>query len=471
MQTLTRTGRLAMQPQLLMLQSTGSPGGRTWRSLCLCLLLSIAFDSAAQPAPVTPVSMINVPIRLSLGPLTDAAEQRLPQQAGHWRSWKDWHGIKSRYRAWRGPLSIRVAGDTLLVQAHIRYWIRAYKKLLGVRLDASCGINEPPRQALIGMQVRLGWGPDWTLQPRFRILPTRFLDRCEMTIADIDVTPLVEKEFRKQMQHSLRAALRELNPELAAIRQQAQQTWSLLQQPLALGGDHWLLLRPTAVALSGVTGQGQQLQTHLAIALQPDLVSGGRPTGKPTALPPLARYYPRASGLQLRLGTDLDFASLNRQLTRALAGKTFDIKGRKTVISELELGGSGEELTARLTLTGQLAGTASLRTRIGYDAQQKVLLMRDFTFEYAADDFAIDFLAQALHEQVRQSLEARANQALAQQLARLNESLGALLNKITPDGVELDMSDLQLSSVQLQLHPGGIRLDGTASGAVQLQLR
>jgi hypothetical protein len=97
--------------------------------------------------------------------------------------------------------------------------------------------------------------------------------------------------------------------------------------------------------------------------------------------------------------------------------------------------------------------------------------MRDFTFEYAADDFAIDFLAQALHEQIRQSLETRANQALAQQLARLNESLGALLNKITPDGVELDMSDLQLGSVQLQLHPGGIRLDGTASGAVQLQLR
>jgi len=132
------------------------------------------------------------------------------------------------------------------------------KKLLGVvNATASCGIDEAPRQAVIGMQVLLKWGPDWTLRPRFRIRPTRFLDRCEMTIANTDVTSVVETEFRKQMQDSLRAALKTLVPGLNAIQRQAQQTWSLLQEPVELGQDSWLILRPASVALSRIAGGGE----------------------------------------------------------------------------------------------------------------------------------------------------------------------------------------------------------------------
>jgi hypothetical protein len=416
--------------------------------------------------------MIDVPVRLSLDPLISEAEKMLPQQAGHWRSWKDWHGVKSQYRAWRGPLSISAAGDVLLVQAHIRYWIRAQKKLLGaVRLKGSCGIDEPPRQALIGMQVRLGWGPDWTLRPQFRILPTRFLDRCEMTIADIDVTPLVEKEFRKQMQNSLRAALRKLAPGMQAIQGEAQRTWTLLQEPLELGDDDWLMLRPTGVALSSMHGQGKQIDMHLAISLQPLLVSGDRPADKPAPLPPLSRYYPRTAGLHLRLGVDLDFARLNRRISAALDGRTVDIRGRKAGISGIALGGSGDEIQARLELTGELAGTAELRARLAYDAQARQLAMRDLSFDYAAEDFAMDFLAQAFREPIRQSLEDAANEALAQQLGQLDARLGTLMRRITPTGMELDMSSLQLSSVNIHIQEDSIRLDGTASGAARLLLQ
>lgn len=443
--------------------------------LLLLLLPGLAYGGA-QPvagiqAPASPVSIIDIPVRLSLEPLITAAEKMLPHQAGNWRSWKDWHGVKSQYRAWRGPLNMTVAGDVLLVQAHIRYWIRAHKKVLGaVNLKGSCGIDEPPRQALIGMQVRLGWGPDWTLRPRFRLLPTRFLDRCEMTIADIDVTPLVEKEFRKQMQNSLRAALRKLAPGMNAIQREAQRTWSLLQEPLELGDDSWLMLRPTGVALSGVTGRGKQIDTHLAVSLQPALLTGPRPADKPAPLPPLARYYPRSPGLHLNLAVDLDFAGLNQRITDALDGRSFLVKGRKTGITKLDLGGSGEEIRARLALTGELAGTAELRARLAYAAQERRLEMRDLVFDYAAEDFAVDFLAQALHEPIRQSLEDAANQALTQQLDRLNERLGIVLKKVTPKGTELDMSDLRLSSVKIQIQQDRIRLVGTADGAARLLL-
>ena len=450
------------------------PVGETLLPLVLLLWLTAAGAQSAAgiQQPGSPVSFIDIPLRLSLEPLIDAADKLLPYQAGNWRSWKDWHGIPSQYRGWRGPLSITASGNVLWVQAHVRYWIRAQKKLLGmVNATASCGIDEAPRQAVIGMQVLLEWGPDWTLKPRFRILPTRFLDRCEMTIANIDVTSVVETEFRKQMQDSLRAALKTLAPGLNAIQRQAQQTWSLLQEPVELGQEHWLLLRPTGVALSRIAGRGKTLDARLALTLRPLLETGPEPAGKPAPLPPLGQYYPRSGGLNLHLGVNLDFATLNQQLSDTLAGQSLEIKGRKTGIRKLDLAGSGQEIRARMELIGELAGTAELRAKVACDARHQKVELQDLTFDYKAEDPALGMLAGAFHEPIRQALEEAANQALAQQLALLGERLGVVLRKITPAGVELDLSALQLGSVQIALEEQGIRLDGTATGSVRLVVR
>ena len=444
--------------------------------LSLVLLLWLA-TAGAQPEAgsrqsMAPVSIIEIPLRLSLDPLIQAAEKALPQQAGNWRTWKDWHGIKSQYRAWRGPLSVTAAGDVLVVQAHIRYWIRAQKTLLGaLTLKGSCGIDEAPRQAVIGMRVRLGWGPDWTLRPGFQLLPTRFLDRCEMTLANIDVTSLVEKEFRKQMQNSLRVALQKFAPNQHAIRQQAQRSWSLLQEPVALGENHWLMLRPAAVALSRITGRGQFIDTQLAMTLQPQLLTGSEPAGKLQPLPPLEQYHPRATALTLHLGVELDFATLNQHLSETLADQPLDIEGRKAGIRKIMLSGSGTNISARLELSGDIAGSAELQARVAYDQEGQQLHLHDLIFDYAADDPAMGLLAQAFHEPVRQALEVAFNQALSRQLELLAGRLGGVLQKITPAGVVLDMSALQLRSVQIDIVQQGIRLEGNASGHVQLLIR
>jgi hypothetical protein len=427
---------------------------------------------AGMQQPESPVSFIEIPLRLSLEPLIDAAEKLLPYQAGNWRTWKDWHGIPSQYRGWRGPLSITASGNVLWVQAHVRYWIRAQKKLLGVvNATASCGIDEAPRQAVIGMQVLLEWGPDWTLRPQFRILPTRFLDRCEMTFANIDVTSIVETEFRKQMQDSLRAALKSLAPGMNEIQRQAQQTWSLLQEPVELGQDHWLLLRPASVALSRIAGRGKTLDAQLALTLQPVLVSGPESAGKPVPLPPLGQYYPRSAGLNLHLGVNLDFPTLSQRIFDTLAGKSLVIKGRKTGIKNLELTGSGQEIRARMELIGELAGTAELRAKVAYEAQYRKFELQDLTFDYKAEDPTLGMLAEAFHEPIRQALEEAANQALAEQLELMGGRLGMVLKKITPAGVVLDLSALQLDSVQIDIEQQGIRLDGTATGSVRLVVR
>ena len=431
-----------------------------------------AQQSAGTQQAESPVSFIDIPLRIPLQPMMDAADRILPQQAGYWRTWRRWHGIDAQYRAWRGPLSITASGEMLLVQAHIRYWIRAKKNLLGaITLGGSCGVNEAPRQAVIGMQVLLQWGSDWTLRPRFRILPTRFLDRCKMTAANIDVTPIVETEFRKQMQESLRAALKTLAPGVHAVQRQAQQTWSLLQQPLALGQDNWLLLRPESVALSRIDGRESQLNTRVALTMRPLLVTAAAAAGNPAPLPPLGRYYPRSAEMNLHLGVNLDLATLSQRLSDTLAGSSYDINGHKASIRTLELGGSGQQIRVRVELAGTTTGKAKLRAGVAFDPKLQRLELQDLTFDYHAEDSTVATLVEAFHEPIRRALENVANEVLIEQLELLGKRLGAGLNRIVPAGVALDLSALRFGSVKVSIEKPVIRLEGVATGSAQLMLR
>ena len=168
---------------------------------------------------------------------------------------------------------------------------------------------------------------------------------------------------------------------------------------------------------------------------------------------------------------NLDFPTLNQRISDTLAGKSLVIKGRKVDVRNLDLTGSGQEIRARMELIGELAGTAELRAKVAYDAQDQKVELQDLTFDYKAEDPTLGMLAGAFHEPIRQALEEAANQALAQQLAQLGERLGVVLRKITPAGVVLDLSALQLGSVQIAIEQQGIRLDGTATGSVRLVVR
>ena len=439
--------------------------------LMLWLTGAITPLSAEIQQPVVPVSTIEIPVRLSLEPLIEMAERAVPRQTGIWTGWKNWHGIKSQYRAWRGPLGISVSGNVLTVQAHIRYWIKARKKVLGaLKLKGSCGIDEAPRQAVIGMQVRLGWGQDWALRPEFFIMPTRFLDRCKMTIANIDVTPLVEREFRKQMQSSLRDALIKFAPSMNAIQQHAQRTWFLMQQPVALGQDNWLMLRPTGVALSPIVGQGKYIDTQLNVTFQPKLVTGTKPVGEQNPLPSLGYYYPRTTGLNLHLDMTLDFVAISQRLADSLVGKSFVIKGQKVGINSFNLAGSGQELSARIELIGEFTGVLELRGHLAFDGHEQKLVLQDLMFDFDANDAATGLFTGAFHEPIRLLLESTANQALSQYLDWLRGRVSRVLDRVTPANVKVDLSLLRLGNLQIHLVQQGIRLDGNVTGRAQLVL-
>lgn len=455
---------------------TGCRGDGLLSRIGIILILSLLLSSgvsaqhfAGQGQLAQSPSIVEIPIRLSLDRLFEVAEQEMPLQAGNWRDWQKSYGIKTKYRAWRGPLYFGMQGEVLLVQAHVRYWIKAHKKVLGtLNLKSSCGVNEPPRQAVIGVQIRLGWGADWMLRPEFRVMPPRFLDRCEMTIADIDVTPLIAKEFQKQLKEKMRAALMTLGPRLNAIRQQAEQNWFLLQEPVPLWADQRLLLNPRGIALSPLAGHGGRVDAHLAVLMEPKIVSGSGPALQPRPLPPFMRFYPRSTGLNLQLAVDLDTADLNRAMTEQLSGELIDIGGHQVGIKAIELGGQGQEIRVNAKLSGDAAGNLMIKANMTFTPEIQQFQLENLDYSYTPEDPLLESQASLFHGYIRKVLEAAANQQLLQRMKQWKAQLLAVFEKIAPDNSTLDMTSLQLRQVQLSMAEDAIRLNGLASGHIKL---
>ena len=416
------------------------------------------------------LSVIEIPARLSLDRLFEAAEEEIPRETGNWRNWRQSFGIDTKYRAWRGPLHLAMHGQVLTVQAQVAYWIRARKRVFGtLDLQSSCGVEEPPRRAVIGVQIRLDWAPDWTLHPVFRVMPTRFLDRCEMTVADIDVTPLIEREFQTQLQDKMRTVLRTLAPRLADLRHNMERNWLSLQQPVELWPDQWLLLNPSGVALSPLVGYGNTVDARLALVMQPRIVSDPALNPEPRSLPPLMRFVPRSTGANMEAQIDLDFARINQSLNEQFPREALEIQGHLVDIVSLEVGGRGKEIEVKARLGGDIAGNVGLKANVLFVPESQLIRVEDLKYDYEPDDPLLQAEAGLFYGVIRRRLESVVNQELQRHMEGGRKRLYGLIEKVAPEDTKLSFDTLQLRDVQLDVAEERLRVHGVAFGYVLVE--
>jgi hypothetical protein len=218
-------------------------------------------------------------------------------------------------------------------------------------------------------------------------------------------------------------------------------------------------------------GHDNRLDAKLAVRMAPEVVAGARPDTGLRPLPPLERFYPRTSGLNLQLSVELDYADLGRVMTGQLADETVDIGGHRARVDALELGGQGQEIRIDVKLSGPAAGVVALRADLVFSSQTQQFGLENLDYTYRAEDPLIEADANFLRGHIRTLLTDTANQQLQQRMHRWQERLQILFNRLTPDDVQLDMTSLQLRQAVLDMTAAAIRLNAHASGDLRLVFR
>ena len=441
-----------------------------WRLRRLLQATALSFVPVLQPAALAQQrpSLLEIPVQLDLAPAFDAAEQLVPWETGG-PQWAEWHGFQVRHQAWRGPLLMELRGDVLLVQAHVRYRAQGRKDLIGnLSVSTGCGIDEPPRQALIGVAIRLSLGPDWRLRPAFHLLPTRFIDRCQITALDIDISPLVERAFQKRLRQALTDALLELTPTLDALRAGAAQGWNALQVPRELAPNLWFSARPAALGLAPMLGQGKRLSTTIGIVLWPWLGSEPPAADVIRPLPPLTLFRPGQPGLRFDLAMDVSLTDLSAAIQRRLAGQSVEVHDLRLVLEDAELSSANNRLVLRAKIGGDIPGLLDVRGRPAIDSASGGIGFTDLDYSYDSTHPDAELALALFYERIRERLQQVADDALATRLDTAVAVLQTQLDTWLDGHGRVDFSDVSLTALEVELAEQRIGLRGQASGKVQV---
>ena len=412
---------------------------------------------------------------MSLAPLLPEIESRVPNKFSDTARER---GIDVRYEVARDPLKLNMAGGGLHAKTTVRYALEACR---GKFPCVSCGFREARREAEITLHTKLEWDPSWRLRSTTKLLPVDYAKPCEVTWFDIDITNRFVAPVVEQQLNAAAKIIDRNTPALATIRPHAEEVWASLQKPVELAPRTWLVIEPSEVALTPITGSGLDVTSTLGLRALTRVVVGEKPAVARKPLPPLRVAASPGSGVRVPFDLELPYDDATRFVSAEVAGKTFLVDGKPLKIDRIRL--------APAAATGKVLIEAAIDYRGGGLRNYKGLIFLEGTpqFDVATSsivirdlDYSLDpkrrgffkrIAERAAHESIRARLRSAARFSLGAQISTMRDDITRALSRQLAPGVTLRgrADALQPVAVTPLTHVLLIRMLATGSAEVHLR--
>ena len=453
----------------------------------LCALVTLGILTACSSSVVVPAprvgtgsstlppaepAVLALPVTISLGavraqleaayPVTDSLDRARCTAAGG--------AVCHQYVYRRDPLELSMQDDRVSLVSRLRY--RGRVAVPGVGALGSCGYApEAMRRAEFRVATSLYWRADWRLGSRQTALAADLVDRCRVTVLDVDATPLMRRVADAQLQ-ALTRQVDSLVPAIVDLRPVADSLWRAFQQPLALDGAStaWLAMGVQGVSLAPVVGAGGVMRTAVVLSARPRVQLGAAPAARVQALPALT-LAPQRSGLRIPVDVELPFAEVGRRATALLAGEA---AGTGYTVREVTVWGAADTLVVRVDVAGKMDGAFYLTGRLAWDAPARALRIDDLRYTVQSADVMTRLKVTLGAPLIRRALgeaTGRGRLPLGAQLDSVRQQLTAQLNRPLGPGMAVGGGIRDVRVMGLFTTPDAfvvrVVLDGSAQLFVQ----
>jgi hypothetical protein len=352
--------------------------------LCLALVLLLGSNGVVcktldpKPVPALPApalgppptypSDIRLPVSVAIPPILVIDTAVCNYYSDHVTVMPDiFSSVDADYAVWRGPINLRLSGNTVSIDTHLYYWIYGtFSSIILPVATGSCGAQRPTpaygqestREMIVGLDSRLSWSPEWHLVTNTSVRNIITPNLCRVTKKNIDVTPF----FTSLGERVLRTGAQKFDErvrELTDIRPRAREFWKDIQLPIKLTENSWLQINPLSVSAGHIdisSASPQQLNTTFGFTARPKVTIGSMPTSDELTLPPLQPLSAGPDGFRLSTDITTSFDDLNAFLNDSnsgLVGMTFVSGRRQLKITSLRTYGSNGKLALEIGVAGR----------------------------------------------------------------------------------------------------------------------
>jgi hypothetical protein len=368
-------------------------------------------------------------------------------------------------------IDLRMQGNQIQLQAVVGLSITSKILKAGVvpigakdidRSQGSCQITRSVRWSDDGKRLLLGPG-----ETRVDLDPSLKLTAFGAGV----LGPQLIVPLQKMAEEKLSQLLRQVIPGEIPIPD-ADKLLGETTNPILLGDDIWLSLRPEALLLGPAHGKGKTLTTSLSLQAKPLVVAGKRPeAGKAPVVRTTSAV--QAGGVRLAVEGRITHEWLSRKLSeelRDVAAQFSRTLGEGQPPIEIEpvrlhpVGRGRIELEAPITKPAAASLVVSAELR--YDKAKQTLRLVDLKGEIKQRDLAAWAVALTQNKRLQELLDRNSDKAVFH--------LGEVLEKVRQFEVpwqqgrlkgRLDTFDLAEFTVTTE---GDVRVNVTASGAVEV---
>lgn len=433
-------------------------------------------EARVTPAPETQAagSYLLMPVTVPLDTVVAELDGAIPQSDDHDRGNKDWKvigrvvgEIGMRYYWERGPVTLSVSGQHISAETELRYRARVGLRV-GKGWDETfcCGCGELST-ARIGLSTPISINPDWSIHTKVAATLDETGHRCKVKVLNFDVTELLTSKLQDIMNSKAPAVDRMIRDKVD-IKPKVQEAWTRLQQPIKLGDSLNLLINPTGLIVSPLSGDGNSVSFTVGVMAQPRLIAGEPPTVTPAALPgPTAAAS--ESGFHIALEGEVPYDLATQKLADAVVGREFPIGDKKITIANVRVYGSGQSVVVAVGVKGDYEGNVYLYGKPAYDSTTRMVYVQDIDYTVETDSFLARVADWLRHSNLQGEIAKKARWYIGDKLDAVDAKINRALNREISPGVTLSGS-VALQPDRVILTETSIKAIVVANGTVELEV-
>lgn len=435
-------------------------------ALCVAFLRSEAqaplpIGSQKEPEAL-PLSVINIPLQISLKPFYRLAEQNVDTVFTSPNYPSDWIqadcATRYKYHFRRSPLQLSAVGTTFTLGFTGFYKIVGSTRVCvnGAVLSpwtpsCQCGFEEGERKVTVGFTSQFRLHPNYVLKTTVTRSEPRALNKCSVCFWGQDITTSVLSGLKAELDASRKAIEDSFGS--VDLRPYMQQAWNKLSEVYTIPQVGYLTLNPKFLHMEDMKAQNDYLHINIGITASPT-VSLVKPETGAVPVPNLAPA-PNQEGFSIFLEAALQYDSLSTVLNEYLVNKRFDlseglIKNHIVVQKTEVVPDSSGNLVIKMDFTGSQKGTVYFIGQPVYHPDTKTIEVEGLDYDLKTNSFLLKTAKWLFNKKIVNELRKRASFSMVPYYDSASRTLNSWLNREWTKGVRGSgtVSDLKLVEVQ-----------------------
>ena len=424
-------------------------------------------------------SSLSVPVRIDLEALLAEVEEHVPVA---WGDLSEPVGLAEGGRAVtaielaREPFDAVFRGPSARLSSMVSYRVRGTYDL-PLLPDINFGCATGPADVWPRLEVALlapvDLTDDWRLDTKTQVLDIRpategARDRCRVTAVDVDITERVvgaAREFLEEHTGVIDSIVAG-----ADVRSRFESWWGVLREPVRIGDELWLEIRPEAISKGRIEGRGRVVEVQASLGARPRVVLGARPEPSTKPLPSLGDGA-LAGPLEVLVEAVGEYGEATRLLSEVLGGVDFQIGERRVELRSVDLTGIGAGRVAlEARIGGSVEGSLFLVGTPRYDPATGLASVPDLAFSVSTSSLLLGGASWILESGLESFLRERARWPVEPALEWAGQRLHEGLNRSLADGVRLEGAVHDIRVVGIRATPTALLVGAAATADATLHV-